>query len=231
MSSGHVNWLMSCLFKQWSQFYPLLKQTQLPAHLMERLLLALPYEFLPDVRRRDMEFMKLWVINNLEKTITLDADTIYHSNVDFHNWQELRKWHEPHHKLLDRIDGYSSCYSNSNVLQDGEVYLINYTVWRDKIKITSSYIYNHKRQPTIRNVLLSGKKQGLHIRRDRNMELVFTYVDNELNGPYSESTIDAQTGERRLIVEGQFRNGQTFDRKVYDIYGNIRKTWSYFSGY
>lgn len=152
-ADDYFTWcLESCLFRYWSDHIGKFYSTSISYEVLERIVICLPYVYLPQSYRDDMNFMVRWVRHNLNKRVVFDGEYCHHiiaTKYKSDDTEEVTQFILTGSTDNDSgvrdvwLDGYSSNY---NAIYDQSI------KFRDN-KV--EFIYNSTQSPPIRSVIIN----------------------------------------------------------------------------
>jgi len=211
-ADGYFNWNIKCLFRYWSRLSPTLYSTTTSQDVLERIVIRLPYNLLPQHYRNSMSFMTSWVETNMNKIVEFEDSYFYHmaeaaQRLTYFDGDVPLCCYRTHYDkqpltALIRVSTMSvtSAMSTTSVVQQtpsdaGVATTLTLSMAKEKGLIDNlvTFIYNRQLTPAIRNLTVDKTRTGLWLEVPRDLLVRHTYVDDLEEGPAETYSIIKST--------------------------------------
>ena len=248
---GYFDFLIQYLFRHWSSLYQGLRQIPLATDLLERLILQLPYIYLPEDYCSDSDKLAKWTAVNLHRTVAvLDSTTRF--QIDSHD----ASWHCEYdskleageifviYYLSDDVD--NCCWMRVNFIYHAELqYVRNLTrnwqrqgYWKTSNDHRGYYFDNKKLGlwQTIKDGKVVRNEQYCNGKLDGLVEVYADAVDNgNVNSNITTSITNQQfplsTVNRRLVSQTNYCQDLTDgEERQYHTNGQLSCSRNYHEG-
>lgn len=189
-ADGYFNANIKCLFKHWSSLSPTLYSSVISQAVLERLVIRLPYHYLPNSYQSDTDFLVKWLAVNKDRVVEFE-NSYYHHMAESYNEGYIdlagdtsyccyRSHRNKQPLSSSSISSSSAAAAAAIVVNTNQ--LLKAAKDKGLIDQVVSFVHNTKLTPAIRNITVDTVKTGVWLEAFGNSLKLENYLAGVLEG-------------------------------------------------